>query len=45
MQKYTIYLTCEAINAGKISIVEAINLQDAKTKALSMYPGYTLLHC
>ena len=45
MQKYKIYLICEALNAGRISIVEATDLWSAKSMALSMYPGYTLVDC
>jgi hypothetical protein len=45
MTKYTIYLVCKALNVGKVSIVEAANLWEAKAKALSMYPGYELASC
>jgi len=45
MQKYKIYLICESLNAGRISVVEASDLWSAKIKALSMYPGYTLVDC
>jgi|TARA_R110002051_G_scaffold205732_1_gene271633 hypothetical protein len=44
MEKYTVYLTCPAF-PGKVrkSIVESINLMEAKTLALSLYPGYAIL--
>jgi hypothetical protein len=44
MDKYTIYLTCNAF-PGKVrkSTVEANNLQSAKAIALGMYPGYAIL--
>jgi len=44
MDKYTIYLTCDAF-PGKVrkSTVEAINLSGAKKLALSLYPGYAIL--
>ena len=43
-EKYTVYLTCPAF-PGKVrkSIVESINLMEAKKLALSLYPGYVLL--
>lgn len=46
MEKYTVYLTCPAF-PGKIrkSIVESLNLIEAKQLALSLYPGYTLYDC
>ena len=44
MDKYTIYLTCDAFPGKAIkSIVEATHLQAAKALALSIYPGYQLL--
>jgi hypothetical protein len=46
MEKYTVYLTCPAF-PGKIrqSILEAMHLNDAKTLALSLYPGYIIYNC
>tara|TARA_R100001129_G_C5288305_1_gene238933 strand:- start:828 stop:980 length:153 start_codon:yes stop_codon:yes gene_type:complete len=40
MEKYTVYLFCEALAKGAVSIVESSNLIEAKKKALGMYPGY-----
>ncbi len=44
MEKYTVYMTCPAF-PGKVrkSVVESLNLMDAKKLALSLYPGYVLL--
>jgi hypothetical protein len=44
MEKYTVYLTCKAF-PGKVrkSILMTYTLMEAKTLALSIYPGYTLL--
>jgi|ETNvirenome_6_85_1030632.scaffolds.fasta_scaffold16349_2 hypothetical protein len=43
---WTVYLTCPAF-PGKLrtSTVQADNLAKAKSIALSMYPGYSLLDC
>jgi len=45
-EKYTVYLTCPAFpGMVKKSTVESINLSEAKSLALSLYPGYSILDC